>query len=1109
MTRLLRRRQFTDLFRSTIAFAIAFAAPFLASAQDTALRWWQPYTDAEADGEHVLGFWNFDRKDDYSDKSRHQHQGTHRGAKWNAKGKFGGCLESSVGYPVIDGSHSWHVKRSPTLSPAGAFTIEMWLKPKGGDDFPDAAAPSLLDMKYVPTNHTGFMLNLSRSNKGGPRSFSLEMGLGSRSEHWYSRPVTMEPGEWRHLAVTYDGKGTTSFYLDGNDIGTTYKEGAGSMAAAVRDLAIGDRIGSLYRGFPGMIDEVRITSGVRELQALGLTPELSSFSFLRMSKDATLNARLENRTGAEVSAATITITTPGSKATAKPLPKLAATTEHPLEIPVDTRLRPGRYEAVVSVELPNWAGGDSPYTSTTRIPFTIVARQPDRMPVIMWGIGGTEGVIKELPRLKEIGFTHCLGLRSDHPEVWAEGAKALPGTPEQIRAGREMLNIALENDFKIVVPLSPARFLRDAEVGKPFLRIDRKGKAYGGRHDISASHPRIQDFCYHTGLAIGRAYGDHPAVDSALIHTEVRGESQVSFHPEEIEACRKATGTDVPAEITTKNGVQWAKLKDFPADRVIADDHPIRKFYAWFWQKGDGWNDANSRVDAGLKEGSGRDDFWTFHDPAVRVPAISGSGGNVDVLTHWTYSYPDPIRIGLCTDELFEMARAGGRDQHVMKMTQLIWYRSQTAPQDENTTTNPSPWVDQDPNAAYITIAPMHLREAFWWKLSRPIQGIMYHGWQSLVETDSPGAYRYTNPNTQHELTRLLHEVIEPLGPTLKKIPDAPSDVAFLESFTAHMFAGRATYGWNQSWAAEVYHALMYAQLQPQVFYEESLLKDGALDGFKILVMPDCDVLTRSVVDKILAFQTAGGLVIGDAEICPAIEPDFTIERFKRTKKADDDRRKLLETAATLRAWLDGRYQRKVDSTNPDVVTRRRSFGSTDYIFAVNDAREFGAYVGEFERVMENGLPSETGLGVRGRVAAVYDLTWGRQINVTRHSDSVAIPLSLGPCEGRILMVTADPIDGVTVTAPKSATTGSAAEVNVSVNAGGKPIDAVVPVRVRIFDPAGIEAEFSGYNAAVAGQLDLTLDFAPNDREGMWEISVEELASGLQAKAFVRLSSTK
>ena len=85
-------------------------------------------------------------------------------------------------------------------------------------------------------------------------------------------------------------------------------------------------------------------------------------------------------------------------------------------------------------------------------------------------------------------------------------------------------------------------------------------------------------------------------------------------------------------------------------------------------------------------------------------------------------------------------------------------------------------------------------------------------------------------------------------------------------------------------------------------------------------------------------------------------------------------------------------------------------------------------------------------------------------------------------------MATRNPIDGVRIAAPETAALNSSAKIDVSVDADGAPIDAIVPIRVRIFDPAGIEAEFSGYHAAVAGQLTLTIDFAPNDREGMWEI---------------------
>jgi hypothetical protein len=346
----------------------------------------------------------------------------------------------------------------------------------------------------------------------------------------------------------------------------------------------------------------------------------------------------------------------------------------------------------------------------------------------------------------------------------------------------------------------------------------------------------------------------------------------------------------------------------------------------------------------------------------------------------------------------------------------------------------------------------MHLREAFWWKMSRPIKGIMYHGWQSLVKTDSPGAYRYMNPNTQHELQRLITEVVKPLGPTLIQIPDAESDVAFLESFTSQMFARRGTYGWNHTWAGDMYHILMYAQLQPRVLYEESLLK-GGLNGAKLLVMADCDVLTESVVKSIRKFQAGGSLVIGDAEVCPAIKPDFVVPRFNRTKQAAADRNALHNAARELRDWLKRRYSRTVDSSNPDVVTRRRRFGTTDYIFAVNDKRESGTYVGGYGMVTEDGLPSEANVRLNSEYGHyVYYLLDARRLTADTKGDTVSVPIQLSPCEARILMVTERPICDVTVTSPKQVTQGESINVDIAVTDGSEPVDAVIPIEVVITD---------------------------------------------------------
>jgi len=1089
--------------RGLLFFFVATA--FSGAAAESAVRWWEPYVGREANGAHVLGLWKFDREDLLRDESSRQHAATPRGAVWNAAGRFGGCLESSAGYPVEDKSHGIHIKRSPALSPGGAFSVELWARPKAGDAFPAETAPTLLDMKYVADNHTGFALSLTRAGGDGSRALSVEMGLGTRTERWNSDRLSLSAKEWTHLAFTYDAAGTLRFFVNGENAGGDFKPGAGAMAAATRQLAIGDRMGSLYRGFPGYLDEVRITTGVRQFRPVDLKPAAKRFVFRRMSASAELDFELINRTGAEVSGAKVVIDSPGKETQVLPIPKLAKGGRHRIRAKINSALRPGEYEAAVVVELPDWGDGDSGYQSKLSVPFVIVARPlPEQMPVVMWGVGGTEGVIREIPRLKEIGFTHCLGLRVDYGKIWKEGATATPGTPEAIREGRDMLNVALENDIGIVSSLSPARWLRTADAGKPFLRINREGKHYG-REDVSGQFTEIQEFCHNTGLAMSRAYGDHPAYQSALLHTEVRGESQVSFHEADVAAYRKATGLEIPELVKIKNGVRYKDLPDFPKDRVIADDDPILRYLSWFWREGDGWNGLTSRLHEGLQaDMPNYKDFWTFHDPACRVPSISGSGGAADVLAHWTYSYPDPIRIGLCTDELFEMARVNGRGQNVMKMTQVIWYRSQTAPQNA-TPADPSPWVDRDPDAAYITIAPMHLREAFWWKLARPIQGIMYHGWQSLVETDSTGGYRHTNPNTRRELKRLIDEVVTPLGATLRQIPDAKSDVAFLESFASQMFARRGTYGWNHTWAGDMYHILMYAQLQPRVLYEESLPE--GLDGVKVLVMADCDVLTQSVVAAIKAFQARGGLVVADAEVCPAIQPDHVIKRFARTKTAaQESRARLLAAAGRLRDWLVDRYDWPLQSENPEVVTRRRRFGTTDYVFAVNDRREYGGYVGAYGMVMENGLPSKTRVQLQREAGHVYDLKRRRLVGGDFSEGRLGVALQLGPCEGRVLMVTERPIRNVEVRAPKTAAPGAAVDVHIAITDGAAPVDAVVPVRLEILDPEGVPAEFSGHYGAVAGRLKARLDLAPNDRPGVWEIRATELASGLSSSAYLRLS---
>jgi hypothetical protein len=1040
--------------------------PLAASALQES--WETGYTKDDASGKHVLGHWAFEKEDGLKLS----------GAVLTAKGRFGGGLESFPGFPVQDKRHAALVSVLPVKS---AFTLEMWIKAKA--EFKPELRCFLLDKKYV--DHTDYQWQIGEADKGGLRRMWVTLGFGAESKTIYSLPFKLGE-EWQHVAFTYDGAGEGKFYRNGTSAGGARLEGFGAVVPGKKELSIGDRLGSNYGGFPGFIDEVRVCDGVLSFERVAMQIATTRSVWRRMEAAKPIDIVVTNLKRDVMKAASLKVSL-GGKTEDFILPDLAAGKAFTARYTLNTALKAGDYDLRARFE----SGGYATEQSAT---LKIVPRMPPRMPVIMWGAGGNE-----IARLKDLGFTHFIGLSGQGAaEMWKEKKILPPGSPEYIARNRAYLDEALANGLEVVASLSPHDTL---EADAKNLRVDRKGVPYA-RKDIAAATPEFAPFFQTVGTSVGKAYGDHPAFTTALINTEVRDNNQVSFNTVDVEAYKKFAGTEIPAEVTAKWGVDWTKLKDFPADRVIADDDPILKYLRWFWTVGDGWNGLHTALHRGVKSTASR--VWTFFDPAVRQPSISGAGGGVDVISHWTYTYPDPQKIGMCADQLFAMSAASGKNQRVMKMTQLIWYRSQTAPMGSKAPGEVVAWEDHDPEAAYITIAPMHLKEALWTKIARPIQGIMYHGWQSLVQTDSPAAYRFTNPSTAPVLKQLIHDVIEPLGPTLMAIPDERSEVAFLESFTSQMFARRGGYGSNNGWEADVWLALQHAHVQTDIIFEETLLKSG-LSGRKVLVMPYCDVLTKSVVARIADWQKKGGKIVADEFLCPGLKADFTIQSFKREKKAAEDKTKVLELAKTLGGFP---LPQKATCDNPEIIVRTRKFGDATYVFVVNDKREPGSYVGQHGLVMENGLPSKGIVSLKAESANVYELT-GTSFIVPRRSDdgSMSWPVELGPCDGKIFMVMSKPLLGIQLDVPENATLNNTAKVSARITTTQEaPTKAVIPLWVDIRDANGNAAEGSGFYAAENGIVELSLNLAPNDDPGTWEIRVRELASGMQAVKWMRVA---
>jgi hypothetical protein len=287
--------------------------------------------------------------------------------------------------------------------------------------------------------------------------------------------------------------------------------------------------------------------------------------------------------------------------------------------------------------------------------------------------------------------------------------------------------------------------------------------------------------------------------------------------------------------------------------------------------------------------------------------------------------------------------------------------------------------------------------------------------------------------------------------------------------------------------------------------FEETLLKTG-LSGRKYLLMPECDVLTRTLVDKIAAWQKKGGKIIADEFLCPALKADIIVPSFKRTKKANEDKKAVIAMAVALKPQLATiGLKSKCDCDNPDIIVRTRKAGDATYVFVVNDKREFGNYVGQHGLVMENGLPSsgKLTLPIEGNVC---ELTHGGVTMATVGEGMSSWSVDLGPCDGRIFMITPKPLMQLNIEVPDQAKVGNTTTLTATItDTTSQPVKAVVPVEVSIIDANGKPAEGSGYYAAVNGTVKLKLDLAINDDPGVWEVRVRELATRMERTRFIRV----
>ena len=963
---------------------------------------------------------------------------------------------------------------------------------------------------YAPGwKHGGIQLVMEHNRENWrPRAY---VGLSNRTCAVTGPSVRLEPGRKTRLSFTYDANRRILWKLDGQTSESTLPK-SGPVAPGTCNLTIGDRVGGNYQPLDAAIERVSVTA--EERQMFGILPYVGRLAFERAEANAKLKLALANFSGAPVTNVKVKgreLTADGTVVASFDIAVdgVPPNGDRAFDVPVETRVRPGdiRFELDIAAQTERGAK-TLRHELAARIGPTYYA---DRMPALMWGFDAP------VSTLADFGFTHGL--------YYSLGWRSFPKEGEDdLTTPVRYLDKALAAGVQIAKSLGVE--FPEGKDQKAYCRLDREGNPTGAISSRKSLVPEVSnpDFAKQACKTAAKhcaLFGDHPAFGGLLPCSEARDDSCPSFNTEPARY-KHDTGKDIPDGVKGHVAHFGQTRKRFP-DGIIPEDDPVLSYYRWFWKGGDGWPGYISAIADEYRRGTGnRNGFFSFWDPAVRCPPIWGSGGTVDYLSQWIYAVPEPMNVAASLEEMFAMS-AGRPGQDVMIMTQLICYRSQIAP--SNVVVNPAPaWLKKRPRAGFPSIPPDSLTEATWSMLAKPVKGVMYHGWGTVYETGSETGYCFTNPKTTERLKELLHDVVAPLGPALRRIGRTDSEFAIFESATTALMGGPASWGWM----TPAITFCQRARLDPRIIFEETILRDG-FGNAKVVYAPQCMFLTPRIIQKLKEFQAKGGILVGDADMNKALKPDVVVPvvSFKAPPlsdhSADVDAMEAKKTGDTKtregtmrmkakmqrdgddlrKALADKGFRPVADSSSAEIVTYSRRYRDTPYVVAINDKRTFGDYVGQWGCTMEQGLPFEgevTQSDPNGRVKAVYELSQGGRLGFTRDGDRVAVPISYKTNDGRLLAFLSEPISSVKLATSDDVSKGGRIRIRFSVlGPSGKPVPAVLPVEVRIRDARGQELDGAGFVAAVDGVCELSAKTNLDDADGDYTVFCRDRASGFTA----------
>jgi len=845
--------------------------------------------------------------------------------------------------------------------------------------------------------------------------------------------------------------------------------------------------------------------GSAQASNLELSYAGSRHAFIR-NEAPTISLSVANKTPNKLDGIEIRATVDGIAMGGKEGITLAANSATQLQLELDTqKIRAGKYDLVVSLL-------DSKSQEIGREAFPLYLCEPpkDKMRVWLWphqkfgdSVHGLDATA-----LKVLEWYADKGFNSFQPG----GDVDHQADHQGLGKGKfELFDLALCRDWEMGFSAAGG-FNQD--VDSPGATFEPLNYAKTKKLFTNPFNPAVIRDQVASNLRIMEQITDFPAVGTCFFNSEKEDKLPPHLAP------GKNSYPSVPHR--------------FVLPGVIPDNDAGYLAHKQRYEWADGLSVANQRA-ADLVH-TFRPDIAVFSDPLRRTTHLDRYRG-MDLVSTWTYTNPDP-KLMLFIETL--IANATPSRKGVMHTITMLNYPGSVAPK----------------KYGWTLMGPDRLLETSWINLSRrPDRFSIYISSMcdpfnpdtpDIGEEPQSGGHPYQlNPESFEAFKRLSRNVIEPFGPMIKKLERARRKVAILSSEASRVYSDSPQLlGYYDNYQIYCFYSLLnMAHVPTDVVFGETIGLCG-LDGYDTLVLAKCDTLLESTYKAILDFQARGGTVVADqylrAPIPDVVKFDFDFEyrtkvsastllekrgnttfsdyldeRSKSTVEMEgvtalDDQKTMTAYATRLRQGLDGMAERPFDCSTPTALLNLLEKDGAQYLFVINDKREYGPRFGKYGAILEQSVPQTVTVAAKNRAGQnlhLYDLLEKKEIKTRTQGNDLLFDVHLSSLGGTIVAILPQAIGGVSIEAPESVDK-RCVEQNIGIaidDADGNPLCGVVPLEIKITDPSGKPSGLGGYYAAEKGRLDIAFIPALNDLAGEWIIEATELVSGKKTLRTMRL----